>query len=66
VPARILAWSPLRQRLRVRHVRGPDFPLIVWAVRRDTPADLAPVSRALDQALIERLSGRGQGPARDQ
>lgn len=66
VPARILARSPLRPRLRVRHVRGLDFPLIVWAVRRDTPADLAPVFRALDQALIERLSGRGRGPARDQ
>lgn len=66
VPARILARSPLRSRLRVRRMRGLDFPLTVWAVRRDTPADLAPVFRALDQALIERLSGRGRAHVRDQ
>lgn len=58
VPARILARSPLRARLRVRRVRGLDFPLTIWAVRRDIAPDLVPVFRALDQALIERLSGR--------
>lgn len=58
VPARILARSPLRARLRVRRVRGLDFPLTIWAVRRDTAPDLAPVFRALDQALVERLSSR--------
>jgi DNA-binding transcriptional LysR family regulator len=58
VPARILARSPLRARLRVRRVRGLDFPLTIWAVRRDIAPDLAPVFRALDQALVERLSGR--------
>jgi DNA-binding transcriptional LysR family regulator len=60
VPARILARSPLRPRLRVRRVRGLDFPLTVWAVRREPPADLVPVFRVLDQALIERLAGRGR------
>jgi DNA-binding transcriptional LysR family regulator len=58
VPARILARSPLRARLRVRRVRGLDFPLTIWAVRRNPAPDLAPVLRALDQAMIERLSGR--------
>jgi DNA-binding transcriptional LysR family regulator len=66
VPARILARSPLRARLRVRRVRGLDFPLTVWAVRRDTIPDLAPVFRALDEAMIERLSGRGQAHVLDQ
>jgi DNA-binding transcriptional LysR family regulator len=60
VPARILARSPLRARLRVRRVRGLDFPLTIWAVRRETTLDLVPVFRALDRALIERLSGRGR------
>ena len=60
VPARILARSPLRARLRVRRVRGLDFPLTIWAVRRETPLDLVPVFRGLDRAMIERLSGRGR------
>jgi DNA-binding transcriptional LysR family regulator len=58
VPARILARSPIRARLRVRRVRGLDFPLTVWAVRRDPAPDLVPVFRALDLALIDRLAGR--------
>ena len=58
VPARILARSPFRDRLRVRRVRGLDFPLTVWAVRRDPAPDLVPVFRALDLALIDRLAGR--------
>jgi hypothetical protein len=29
-------------------------------VRREPPADLVPVFRVLDQALIERLAGRGR------
>jgi DNA-binding transcriptional LysR family regulator len=58
VPARILARSPLRARVRVRRVRGLDFPLTIWAVRRETTPDLVPVFHALDQAMIDRLSGR--------
>ena len=58
VPARILARSPSRARLRVRRVRGLDFPLTIWAVRREGASDLAPVFRALDLALIARLGGR--------
>lgn len=58
VPARILARSPSRARLRVRRVRGLDFPLTIWAVRREAASDLAPVFRALDLALIARLGGR--------
>jgi DNA-binding transcriptional LysR family regulator len=58
VPARTLARSPSRARLRVRRVRGLDFPLTIWAVRREAASDLAPVFRALDLALIARLAGR--------
>lgn len=58
VPARILARSPLRARVRVRRVRGLDFPLTIWAVRRETTPDLVPVFHALDQAMIDRLCGR--------
>jgi DNA-binding transcriptional LysR family regulator len=58
VPARILARSRLRARLRVRRVPGLDFPLTIWSVRREGGADLAPLLRTLDQALADRLSGR--------
>ena len=57
VPARILARSPLRSRLRVRRVPGLDFPLTIWAVRGRAAPELAPVFEALDRALIERLGG---------
>lgn len=60
VPARILARSPSRARLRVRRVRGLDFPLTIWAVRRDTAPDLIPLFRTLDLALIDRLAGHGR------
>jgi len=57
VPARILARSPLRSRLRVRRIPGLDFPLTIWAVRGRATPDLEPVFGALDRALIERLGG---------
>ena len=56
VPARILARSPLRSRLRVRRIRGLDFPLTIWAVRSPATADLDAVWNELHQALTERLS----------
>ena len=56
VPARILAKSPLRPRLRVRRIRGLDFPLTIWAVRSPATPDLDAVWGELDQALAERLS----------
>jgi DNA-binding transcriptional LysR family regulator len=65
VPARILARSPLRARVRVRRVRGVDFPLTICAVRRETTPDLVPVFRALDRAMIERLSRRRRAHAPD-
>src|SRR6185436_17980891 len=43
VPARILARSPLRSRLRVRRIRGLDFPLTIWAVRSPATPDLGAV-----------------------
>ena len=58
VPARILARSPLRGRLRVRRVPGLDFPLTIWSVRRAGESDLSPVMRALDRALGDRLAAR--------
>ena len=57
VPARILARSPLRSRLRVRRIPGLDFPLTIWAVRGRATPELEPVFGALDRALIERLGG---------
>jgi len=56
VPARILARSPLRSRLRVRRIRGLDFPLTIWAVRSPATPDLGAVWSELHQALTERLS----------
>ena len=58
VPARILARSPLRSRLRVRRIRGLDFPLTIWAVRSPATPDLDAVWSELHQALTERLSVR--------
>ena len=55
VPARILARSPLRSRLRVRRIPGLDFPLTIWAARGRVTPDLEPVWRAYDRALIARL-----------
>ena len=63
VPARILARSPLRSRLRVRHIPGLDFPLTIWAVRGRATPELEPVFGALDRALIERLAGAKRGEA---
>jgi DNA-binding transcriptional LysR family regulator len=56
VPARVLARSRLRSRLRVRRVPGLDFPLTIWSVRRGGDSELAPVLGALDHALGVRLS----------
>jgi len=56
VPARILARSRLRSRLRVRRVPDLEFPLTIWCLRRTGDADLAPVLGALDHALGARLS----------
>jgi DNA-binding transcriptional LysR family regulator len=56
VPARILARSPLRSRLRVRRIHQLDFPLTIWAVRSPATPDLGAVWKELHQALTERLS----------
>ncbi len=45
VPARILARSPLRSRLRVRRIPGLDFPLTIWAVRGRATPELELVSQ---------------------
>ena len=58
VPARILARSPLRSRLRVRRIAGLDFPLTIWSLRSRATPDLEPVFATLDHALIHRLGGR--------
>jgi DNA-binding transcriptional LysR family regulator len=58
VPARILARSPLRSRLRVRRIHQLDFPLTIWAVRSPATPDLDAVWSELHQALTERLSVR--------
>ena len=58
VPARILARSRLRSRLRVRRVPHLEFPLTIWSLRRAGDADLAPVLGALDRALGVHLSRR--------
>jgi len=60
VPARILARSPLRSRLRVRRIAGLDFPLTIWAVRGRATHDLDPFWVALERALVERLGGSGR------
>lgn len=52
--------------LQLALVRGLDFLLTIWAVRRETSPDLVPVFRALDRAMIERLSGRGRARHLDQ
>ena len=56
VPARILARSPLRSRLRVHRVDGLDFPLTIWSVRGPGTADLGGILTELDRALADRLS----------
>jgi DNA-binding transcriptional LysR family regulator len=61
VPARILARSPLRSRLRVRRVPGLDFPLTIWAVRGRATPELDSFWGALERALVERL-GRSNRP----
>src|SRR5258705_298516 len=62
VPARILARSPLRSRLRVRRMPGLDFPLTIWAVRARATPELELVWDALDRAMIERLGGAPLSP----
>ena len=62
VPARILARSPLRSRLRVRRIPGLDFPLTIWAVRGRATPELELVWDALDRAMIERLGGAPLSP----
>ena len=56
VPARILARSPLRSRLRVRRIHQLDFLLTIWAVRNPATPDLDAVWSELHQALTKRLS----------
>ncbi len=62
VPARILARSPLRARLRVRRIAGLDFPLTIWAVRGRATQELEPIWVALDRALVDRLGGTRLSP----
>jgi DNA-binding transcriptional LysR family regulator len=57
VPARLLARSRMRSRLRVLRVRGLDFPLTIWLTSGGIPAPLQPPLRALSRALAKRLGG---------
>lgn len=57
VPARILARSRLRSRLRALHVRGLDFRLTIWTVRGQPTTGLDAVLAELNRELIEKLSG---------
>ena len=54
--ARILARSPLRSRLRVRRIRGLDFPLTIWAAFAQT------LRNAAQRHLIQDLGTLG-GPS---
>lgn len=59
VPARVLARSRLRRRLRVLRVRGHDFQVAAWTVRGRLPEPLAPVLEALDRELVRILRAAG-------
>jgi DNA-binding transcriptional LysR family regulator len=56
VPARLLARSRMRPRLRVLRVRGLDFPLTIWLASGEVPEPLALPLRALSRALARRLT----------
>ena len=56
VPARILARSRLRSRIRVLRIRGLDLPLTIWAVRGQMTTRLDAVLVELSRGLIVRLS----------
>jgi DNA-binding transcriptional LysR family regulator len=56
VPRRLLRRSPMRRRLRVRRIRGLDFPLTIWLVCRDVPSPLDRPLGELARALAQRLS----------
>jgi len=57
VPARILARSRFRDRLRTLRVRGLDFPLSTWTVRGQLTAGLDRVLPELNDELVRRLAG---------
>jgi DNA-binding transcriptional LysR family regulator len=62
VPRRLLRRSPMRRRLRVKRIRGLDFPLTIWLVCRDVPPPLDRPLGELATALAQRLS-RSREPA---
>jgi DNA-binding transcriptional LysR family regulator len=55
VPERILDRSRKRSRLKVLHVPGLDFPLVVWLVCRETLAAFDPVVGELVRGLSQKL-----------
>jgi len=55
VPERVLRRSRQRSRLRVLHVAGLEFPLVVWVVYRETLAGLDRVVAELCRTLNEKL-----------
>jgi DNA-binding transcriptional LysR family regulator len=57
VPARILARSRFRSRLRARRIPGLDFPLTIWTVSGRATTGLDAVLGELNRKLIEKLSG---------
>ena len=64
VPARILARSPHRSRLRLRRFPGLDFPLTIWTVGgRATTEQLGEVFTTLDRGLADRLAGGPRRPS---
>jgi len=56
VPARILARSRLRSRLRALRIRGLDFRLTLWVVRGQVTTQLDAVLVELSRVLVARLS----------
>lgn len=57
VPARLLARSRFRRRLRAVRVRGLEFPLTIWSVRGRPPLALQPVVEELEGVVARRLAG---------
>ncbi|MGA9392947.1 MAG: hypothetical protein WBV69_21130 [Candidatus Sulfotelmatobacter sp.] len=55
VPERILSRSRQRSHLRVLHVGGLEFPLVVWVVYRKPLADLDQVVAELCHLVSEKL-----------
>jgi DNA-binding transcriptional LysR family regulator len=56
VPARLLARSPTRRRLRTVRVRGLEFPLTLWLIAGEIPAGLESATAALRDALTRRFA----------